>query len=122
MQLIEDEHTLFSTWCIIWKAVRACPDPSALVALAGRLRGVEPLAVPLAAWKRGSRFLRWSRQSNRSSKRSRQRKPFPLSQPNFEITPPSAVEAPEPVPSIDDFELSFRKNSRLSRKSRVVER
>jgi chemosensory pili system protein ChpA (sensor histidine kinase/response regulator) len=106
MQLIEDEHTLFSTWVHHLESGQGhAPDPSALVALAGRLRGVEPLAVPLAA----------------------NVEPLPVMEPpvepvieeiaateaisfepiELEITPPAAVEVPEPVPSIDDFELSF---------------
>ncbi len=47
MQLIEGEHALFSTWVQHLESGQGhAPDPSAVVALAGRLRGVEPLAAP----------------------------------------------------------------------------
>jgi len=49
MELIEGEHALFSTWVgHLASGQGHAPDPSALVALAGRLRGVEPLAAPSA--------------------------------------------------------------------------
>eukprot|EP00825_Cyclidium_porcatum_P014974 TRINITY_DN1822_c0_g1_i7.p1 TRINITY_DN1822_c0_g1~~TRINITY_DN1822_c0_g1_i7.p1 ORF type:complete len:929 (-),score=133.59 TRINITY_DN1822_c0_g1_i7:207-2993(-) len=46
MQMIEGEHTLFSAWVRYLESGQgAAPDPSALVALAGRLRGLEPAPV-----------------------------------------------------------------------------
>ncbi|MBF1164563.1 MAG: Hpt domain-containing protein [Dechloromonas agitata] len=50
MQLIEDEHTLFSAWVHHLESGQGLvPDASAIIALAGRLRGVEPLVAPVAA-------------------------------------------------------------------------
>ena len=49
MELIEGEHALFSTWVNHLASGQGhAPDSSALVSLAGRLRGVEPLAAPSA--------------------------------------------------------------------------
>ncbi|MDE2439810.1 MAG: Hpt domain-containing protein [Betaproteobacteria bacterium] len=49
MQMIEEEHALFSAWVHHLESGQGrAPDPSALIALAGRLRGVEPLAAPVA--------------------------------------------------------------------------
>src|SRR5574343_259671 len=48
MQLIEGEHALFSDWVHPLESGQGrAPDATALVALAGHLRGVEPLAVPV---------------------------------------------------------------------------
>ena len=47
MQLIESGHALFSDWVHHLESGQGrAPDASALVALAARLRGVEPLAAP----------------------------------------------------------------------------
>jgi chemosensory pili system protein ChpA (sensor histidine kinase/response regulator) len=44
LQLLADEHALFTTWvAYLERGQGTPPDASALVALAGRLRGVEPL-------------------------------------------------------------------------------
>ena len=49
MQMIEGEHTLFSAWVrYLESGEGVAPDPSALVALAGRLRGLEPAPVAVA--------------------------------------------------------------------------
>ncbi len=50
MAMIDGEHALFSAWVEhLASGQGQAPNPSALVALAGRLRGVEPLAPQLAA-------------------------------------------------------------------------
>ena len=44
MQLLNDEHTLFSAWVSYLESGQGmAPDPAAVIALAGRLRGIEPL-------------------------------------------------------------------------------
>ncbi|MBS1140831.1 MAG: Response regulator receiver:CheW-like protein:ATP-binding region, ATPase-like:Hpt [Proteobacteria bacterium] len=49
MQMINSEHALFSTWVrYLESGEGVAPDPSALVALAGRLRGLEPAPVAVA--------------------------------------------------------------------------
>ncbi|MCG2575505.1 Hpt domain-containing protein [Dechloromonas sp. XY25] len=49
MQMIEEEHALFSAWVLhLASGQGRAPDASAVVALAGRLRGAEPLAAPAA--------------------------------------------------------------------------
>ena len=49
MQMIEDEHALFSAWVRYLESGEGmAPDPSALVALAGRLRGLEPAPIAVA--------------------------------------------------------------------------
>ncbi len=49
MQMIDDEHALFSAWVHhLASGQGRAPDASAVVALAGRLRGVEPLEAPAA--------------------------------------------------------------------------
>ncbi len=46
MEMIDGEHALFSSWVEhLASGQGQAPDPSAVVALAGRLRGVEPLAA-----------------------------------------------------------------------------
>jgi len=50
MAMIDGEHALFSAWIAELEAGGGSPpDPSALVALAARLRGVEPAAAPAVA-------------------------------------------------------------------------
>jgi len=47
MEMIDGEHALFSSWVEhLASGQGQAPDPSAVVALAARLRGVEPLAAP----------------------------------------------------------------------------
>ena len=110
MQLIEGEHALFSDWVHHLESGQGrAPDATALVALAGHLRGVEPLAVPVVPVA--------------------EPEPLPVIEPviepiaepgldeivlleaaEFAADEPGLVETPvvdESVPQIEEIELSF---------------
>lgn len=106
MQLIEDGHALFSTWVRHLESGQGpAPDPSALIALAGRLRGVEPLAVPLAASVEPTPVVEPPVEPVIAE--AVVAEDFSFEPIELEAMPASGVEAPEPALQIDDFELSF---------------
>ncbi len=101
MEMIDGEHALFSSWVEHLSSGQGqAPDPSAVVALAARLRGVEPLAAPLVDAKPAAV------EPAVEPLAALQQEPLPVV--DAEPVPPvEAIEIVPPVPEIENIEFSL---------------